>query len=272
MRRSFFALVLLLGASAPTSEASAQCEPEPEPPDAARAIARANYTAGVEASTEGRWVAARQAFERAYAVAPFAPVAYNLATAQGETGQIVEASESYRRFLRRCSSRDTPDLQADARELLRRLTPRIAHLTIVIEHFDVGRDHLEVDGEELAGAVVGAEIPFNPGPHSLRVLRRREEAGTADFTLAEGQHQTVEVDAPTLAFADPEPGDQGTGSRGGGGGGLDDGALAGILVGVGLAIAAAVVITVVVLTLGAEPAQEPVSGTWEPARLPLVRF
>ncbi|MFK7988891.1 MAG: tetratricopeptide repeat protein [Sandaracinaceae bacterium] len=253
---------LLVAAISVASRAAAQCEPEPEPPDSVRSVARAHYTDGVRASQQQDWEGAREAFQRGYDVAPFAPIVYNLATAQAETGRLVAAAENYRRFLRRCSTAESPDTRADATELLGQLEPRIARARVEVAGLGAS-DVVELDDVALNRAMLSAPIPVDPGAHVLRVLRRGEEVGLTPFRVAEGGHESVALTVPEDEGAPRE-------DTGSGDGGIDGGVLAAVLVVVGLAVAAGVLIPALVLTSGST--QEPLMGTWAPVRLPLVRF
>lgn len=257
-----FVMSALLASALTTSRAAAQCEPEPEPPDSVRSVARAHYTEGVEASQRQDWDAAREAFQRGVDVAPFAPIVYNLATAQAETGRLVAAAENYRRFLRRCSTAESPDNRDDATELLGQIEPRIARARVDIAGLGES-DVVELDEVALNRAMLSAPIPVDPGAHGLRVVRRGEEVGSTQFRVAEGGHESVALEIPE---------DQGAPSEdtGSGDGGIDGGVLAAVLVVVGLAVAAGVLIPTLVLTSGST--EEPQMGTWAPVRLPLVRF
>lgn len=189
------ALLLVALLAALPSLARAQCEPEPDVSDQARAAARQHYNAGIEASTAQRWMEAREAFTRAYQLAPLTPVVYNLATAQGQTGLLVEAAEGYRRFLRRCRSQDTPELRVDAQQLLTALSPRIARLTLRIANLSEG-DRIELDGVELPSAVVGSAVPINPGRHEVIVLRGGSAIETRELEVREGGTATLELTVP----------------------------------------------------------------------------
>lgn len=263
MRRAsilaLFALAMVSGRARAQS-----CEPEPEPPDALRAAARQHYSEGVAHSGAQRWEDARAAFQRAYDVAPFAPVVYNLATAQAQTGRLVEAAESYRRFLRRCSSREDASLRADAEELLSGVEPRIGRLSIQLERFAPSSDAIVIDDVELSDAIVGSEIPFNPGAHELTVTRGGETIATERFTVPVGGRHVLTVALPEGGGAAIDP-------VTGGGGGDDTGVIIGVTVGL-LAAAAIAVTIVLVVVLGGGASQEPVDGDLGPAHLPLVRF
>jgi tetratricopeptide (TPR) repeat protein len=246
--------------------AAAQCEAEPTPADNLRSVARQHYAHGVEASTDGRWEEARDAFQRAYDVAAFAQIVYNLAAAQAHSGQIVEATENYRRFLRRCQSEQLPELREDAQQLLQTLVPHIGHLTIRVNNLADDVDRMTLDGEELAAAVLDTELPVNPGTHTLRVTRQGEELATREFQVAEGESSTVELSVDEYTGPPPPP------ILPPPGGGDDTGLIVGITVGAVLAVGAAVAIVLAVVLTGQGSGAQLPDGTWEARTLPLVRF
>lgn len=264
-KRLVRALLIVLVLAASASLASAQCEPEPDVSDQARAAARQHYTTGIEASTAQRWVEARAAFTRAYDLAPLTPVVYNLATAQAQTGMLVEAAEGYRRFLRRCRSQDTPELRADAQQLLAGLSPRIGRLTLRVENLAEGVDRIELDGAELPPAVVGSTVPINPGAHELSILRQGNAIETRSFEIAEGQTHTMALTVPV--YSGPAPATGGTVATGGG---FDWGLFLGITG--ALVVAGAVAGIVAAVLLGGDGAQRFEDGTWDPVTLPLLTF
>lgn len=262
--------MLLLAVAGLTAPAAAQCEPEPEPAPHLRAVARENYTRGVEASSAERWMEAREAFQQAYEVAPFAPVVYNLATAQAQTGQLVEAAESYREFLRRCQSQQTPELRADAQQLLAGVTPRIGRLTLRVSGISREVDAITLDDEALSHAVLGSAIPINPGRHDLRIVREGEgELETRQLTIDEGERRTVELSVPE--YVAPVGGGEG-GSGQVTTGGDDTGVIVGVLIGVVLAVGAAIAIPTAIVLGGQGSGEQPVEGTWPAARLPLIAW
>lgn len=215
---------------------------------------------------------AREAFQRAYDIAPFAPVVYNLATAQAHTGKLVQAAENYRRFLRRCESQRNPQLQrlrSDAEQLLASVLPRVGRLILRIANL-AEVDAVELDGVRLATAVLDTPIPINPGPHQLRVLRGNEgEVDSRVFQIEEGQQRTIEL---TLAVYTPPASERG-GDGGTRGGGDDTAAIVGVTVGIVLALGAAAAIVGAVALVNQRDGQEVVDGTWpEPVRVPLIAW
>lgn len=266
MRRSFAVAAFAWAVAVPGAQA--QCDPEPDPPPNMRSVARGHYNDGAEAAQAERWEVARAAFQRANDIAAFAQIVFNLATAQAHTGNLVESAESYRRFLRRCASEEMPDLRSDAHALLAEVSPRVGRLTLRIHDLHPATDTLTLDGVELAPAVLGGAIPVNPGTRHLTVVREGEgQILEHTLEMSEGQSTTLE-----LSVAEYVP--PAVGGRGGGGGGREGGDDTGLIVGVTLgAVAVLGAVVAILLFFLLQPEGQPLpSGTWEPARLPLIRF
>ena len=163
-----------------------------------RQLARELFQAGVEATQSSNWAAALDAFGRVYALTHRAEVLLNLATAQAQTGALLNAIESYRRFL----TSATPALQEQhgeqARAALAQVEARIPRLRIDASG---GSGTLVVlDGTALSSAELGVPLPLDPGTHTV-VLREGDNLlDQESITLSEGESRTVtlEREAPTV--------------------------------------------------------------------------
>jgi len=217
MRRfsfTFAAFALCLAVAGGCAErAAAQAPADPNAPTAAETtLAREQFRAGVDAARSGRWWEALEAFTRAYELAPRPLTLLNLAGAQVETGHLVEGAESYRRFIREAEGRAAEQVPA-AEEALASVEPRIARVRVEISNL-ARRDLVELDDAPLSEAVLGAELPVNPGEHVVRVERAEQEIARESFRVEEGERRLtpVQLQLP-LAPLEPEQG----GSEGGGG-------------------------------------------------------
>lgn len=192
-------LALTLGALLLASTARAQSEPEPEVPQAERAVARTQYNQGVEHAAAGRWEQARQSFQRAADIAPFAAIVYNLAAAQSHTGHFVEAAENYRTFLRRRRSteEDLSALRAEADRELQAVLLRVGRLTLRIGNLH-DADVVQLDERPISHALLDTAMPINPGQHTLRVLRGTDALDDRAFDIREGQPTTLELTVPVF--------------------------------------------------------------------------
>jgi len=217
MRRfsfTFTAFALCLAVAGGDAErAAAQAAADPNAPTAAETtLAREQFRAGVDAARSGRWWEALEAFTRAYELAPRPLTLLNLAGAQVETGHLVEGAESYRRFIREAEGRAAEQVPA-AEEALASVEPRIARVRLEISNL-ARRDLVELDDAPLSEAVLGAELPVNPGEHVVRVERAEQEIARESFSVEEGERRLtpVQLELP-LAPLEAEEG----GSDGGGG-------------------------------------------------------
>jgi len=217
MRRfsfTFTAFALCLAVAGGGAErAAAQAPADPNVPTAAETtLAREQFRAGVDAARSGRWWEALEAFTRAYELAPRPLTLLNLAGAQVETGHLVEGAESYRRFIREAEGRAAEQVPA-AEEALASVEPRIARVRLEISNL-ARRDLVELDDAPLSEAVLGAELPVNPGEHVVRVERAEQEIARESFSVEEGERRLTPVQLE-LPLAPLEA--EGGGSDGGGG-------------------------------------------------------
>lgn len=249
-----FAVVVGVLAAAPTLPAVAQSSSEV-------AAARRLFRQGLGAARAGEWQSALELFERSYAIVPRDSTLLNLAGAQAQTGQLVAATESYRRFLAEAEGR-ARRYRPQAEAALAELEPRLAHLVIRVDGLRDG-DVVQLGDRELAAAVLGVDLPVDPGRHTLAVRRGEETVAERALALAEGEAREVTLDAavslevaaapadpaaeaPDAAFEPDPPSDGG-----------DDGAvIIGVSVGVAAAVAiAATIVTVVLVDQAAQPYQ-----------------
>jgi hypothetical protein len=154
------------------------------------AAARQLFQEGLSAAREGSWQEAREAFQRSYDLAPRSNTLLNLAGAQTETGHLVAATESYRRFISDATGDGTDGYRAQAEQALGRLETRLCHVHLEIDGLQTG-DQLQLDGADLSRATIGVWLPVDPGSHDVVVLRDGDEVARTDFTLEEGVRREV---------------------------------------------------------------------------------
>ncbi|AKF07510.1 tetratricopeptide repeat protein [Sandaracinus amylolyticus] len=163
--------------------------------------ARALFQAGLAAAREARWDEAREAFERSLAIAERPNTLLNLAGAQAQTGRLVAAVASYRRFLELATSGREARYRSQAGDALAALEPRIARLTIATAGLE-DDDEVQLDGTTVTS--LAASIPVDPGAHVARIVRDGEEVARQSIALGEGEVRTVALEAPrVVARAEP---------------------------------------------------------------------
>lgn len=189
------AIVLLLAAPAAAQE----------PTDGELALARELHAQGMEAAEQQRWEEARLLFQRAFEIAGRPLLLLNVATAQVQSGMLVEGSESYRRFLALAES--DPDARAfirDTRRELVELTERVPRVRILVQNLDEA-DEVTLDTRPLAHASLGAPLPVNPGEHDVVVMRQRRRVFHGGFSLEERESIDLPVDLPLVTPPGPGP-------------------------------------------------------------------
>ena len=205
------------GALAASSAAVAQDSDAPSASEVA--LAREQFRLGIDASREERWLDALDAFSRSYGLAPRPITLLNLAGAQVQVGRLVEASESYRRFLREAREGRAAEQRPAAQEALASVEARVARLRIEIRGL-ANSDRVALDAHAISSSALGAELPVDPGARVIRVEREGRQVLREEVTLAEGEHRavtyTVRAPPPRIGRGtgdDPRDGRDGNGHR-----------------------------------------------------------
>ncbi len=206
MRRARSVVAVLAAGAVALAASSAYAAPPPaapEPPSAEVSVSREQFRAGMNAAEAGQWDAAREAFARAYALYPRPLTLLDLAGAQAHTGHLVDAAESYRRFLREATAPPASDHREDARRALEQIEPRIAHVRVVVTGL-APSDAVRLDGAPFPAAALGAPFPVDPGAHEVTVERESAPLHRASFEAGEGASQDVTLLVPEVRAA-PAP-------------------------------------------------------------------
>jgi hypothetical protein len=167
---------------------SAFAQPHPDiAPDG-----RARFQEGLEAAKEGRWEDARLAFTDAYRLTQRASALFNLASAQVKTSHLVEAADSYARYLDMAGVEEHASERSLAEKAIVSLMSRIPKVRFAITN-QTAADRLQVDEREIAP---GASLSIDPGKHRAVVLRDGTEIADARFELEESVEKEVAIDLP----------------------------------------------------------------------------
>lgn len=158
-----------------------------------RALARDLFGQGVTHARAENWGEAREAFQQAYDLVPQPTILLNLASAQVQSGRLVEGAETYRQFLREVTSGRLAVHREAAQQALTTVEGRIPRLELRIQGLN-SDDVVKLDGEPLIAAAVQNELPISPGDHNIVVLRDGEEWANQDFTMAERELRSLDVE------------------------------------------------------------------------------
>jgi len=180
--------------------------------DSTRNAARSLASQGKEALDKSDWERARDLFHRAYTLVPAPTIALYEGRALVKLHRLVEAEEAFMRAARTSLDAESPEpfrkAVHDAEDDLLALRGRMPKVTIVTSGPGASDPQLSVtlDGRPLASALVGVELPIDPGDHTLHAVVPGGQPTELAFSVVEKQRQRVELAvANGQASAAPKP-------------------------------------------------------------------
>lgn len=160
--------------------------------EAARRLFFEAYAAG----ERGEWEAAYRGFSRALAIRASPALRFNLAIAARNTGRFVESLDQLRTLLREGVDEARRDSVQREIELL---SARVAQLRVGVTG-DTPRS-FELDGRAQPVALLGVDIPVDPGPHTIEVVGEAGDRQRREGALYEGERMQVAVTLSRDAIA-----------------------------------------------------------------------
>jgi hypothetical protein len=155
-------LAALVALSLPAGGAYAQTDEE-------KAAARELAKQGAEAFAAGKHTDALDFMTRAEALVHAPPHLLYIARAQAALGKLVAARETYLKVTREELATNAPrafkDAQAQAKEEMAAIEPKIAQLRIIVEGAGTRKVNVKLDGQPVSPALVGVHRPVDPGKH-----------------------------------------------------------------------------------------------------------
>ncbi len=167
--------------------------------DSTRNAARSLASQGKEAFDKADWDRARDLFHRAYTLVPAPTIALYEGRALSKLHRFVEAEEALRRAARTSLDAESPEpfrkAVHDAEDDLVALQVRMPKVIIVTSGPGASHPELRVmlDGRPLTSALLGVEMPIDPGSHTLSAVTPGGDPTQVSFTLVEKQRQRVEI-------------------------------------------------------------------------------
>lgn len=167
--------------------------------DADRAAAKERFARGVEHLRAEDYHSAAAQFEKAYELAPFAVVLYNLGVAYAKSNRPVKASDALQKVIA-APGKLKAERIARAKELLAEQTARIGMVDVVV---DQAGAEVRIDGESAGQSPLAAPIRLRAGEHFVEVVKSGFAPFRKTLTLAGGATERVAVtlEATELAFA-----------------------------------------------------------------------
>lgn len=159
---------------------------------AATGAARDLYRSAMRAAEQDRWEDARRDFERSYELAPRGATLLNLAVAQVQTGHLAAAVECYRRYLARATPEERAENGLRVEQQIATLESRLARVSLSAVGLEEG-DEVALDGTAISAAVMGLDLPLDPGDHEAVITRAGRPCATRAFSVVEGARLDVEL-------------------------------------------------------------------------------
>lgn len=178
--------------------------------DATRNAARDLAHRASEAYARGDYETAQDLFHRSHALVAAPTLSLREGQALQKLGRLVEAAEAYVRTLRTPIDAGSPAVFVEAVELaeqeLAALRPRVPKLKVVVNGAaDPRRVQVELDGRLLPPALIGVEMPVNPGHHELSAAAPEGRTVTARLALLERETRVVVLELGRSAQASGPP-------------------------------------------------------------------
>ena len=183
-----FVVGLCLAERTEAQEASAEQQSTEQPSAEQLAEARELFDDGLRYVQDRLFGRAAIAFRRAAAIKPAPAVLYNLAAAEYELGELVEAATHARQVIEAESA--PADLVERARSVFENVRPQIGMLTV---RTGGAADEATLDGESLAPEQLGRALLVAPGAHTVVVLRGGEPVAERTVEIAAGVQAHVDI-------------------------------------------------------------------------------
>jgi len=168
------------------------------------ARSRAEFVRGVDATHEGRWSDALEAFQHAYEIAPHPETLLNVASALAHMGRLVDASSAYARFLRDAPPALLATHGDAAREALAHTEAAMARVRLTVEGLEP-TDIVTLDAHALDHGALQRELPMDPGEHDVAVARAGRVVTRTHLRIGEGETKTVVLRPPVASAIAPVP-------------------------------------------------------------------
>jgi hypothetical protein len=187
--------------------------------DSQRAAARDLFKEGDALQRSGKFPEALDKFQRAQAVYDAPTNLLRIAECEAALGRLVESAEAFRAVLRApLPAGSPPAFQAavdQARAELAQVEPRVPRLIVDVQPAKTANLQLQIDGQSVPAALVGAPMPLDPGSHRVvvsapgfasaeyGVVLKEQEAKTVTLTLKPAPGSGASGAAPLPATNPP---------------------------------------------------------------------
>jgi hypothetical protein len=177
--------------------------------DIERAAARDLFKQGDELQHQGQLAQALDKFQRAQQVFPAPTNLLRIAECEAGLGKLVEATETYRSILHTPLPAGSPPAFQTAVEQanneLPQVEPLVPKVTIQVTPAQAPGQALQIDGQTVPAALLGAPIPLDPGTHTIVVSAQGFAGAEQKVVVKEREAKTVPMALRALPPSAPQP-------------------------------------------------------------------
>lgn len=196
LRATFVALGLVVAFATPARA--------DEPDAGIRVAARELAITGAEAFDQQDYATALDRFQRAEELYRAPSISVMVARCLAQLGRLVEAVDKYEETRRMALDATAPEAfqraVADANAEVEAVRARVARLQVRVPHDGPAELEVRLDDKPLPRALLGVDIPVDPGTHRIVARARGHAPFTGEVVMMQGERQQVEI-----IFRAPEP-------------------------------------------------------------------
>jgi hypothetical protein len=163
--------------------------------DTERAGARELFKEGDQLQRAGHFAEALDKFQRAQQVYAAPTNLLRIAECDAALGKLVASAETYREILRTpLPAGSPPAFQAavdQAKAELSQVDPRMPKVTVQVQPSGVQGAQMQIDGQNVSGALIGEAMPVDPGSHKIAVVAPGYSSSEQQVDLKERDEKTV---------------------------------------------------------------------------------
>jgi hypothetical protein len=188
-------------AQAATAAAQSEVSPAPskDPSKEMLAAARQLFKQGLAHEKNDAWQEALASFEKVARVKMTPQVRYHVALCHENLGRLVDALNGFELAVQEAKAAGAKSVYDQAPLRAAALRERVAYLRITVTG-TIRTSRIFIDDRVIDVALLGAQIPVDPGKHLLVVKRGEEVIEQIELDLSEKQREVIE-----LTIDDPEP-------------------------------------------------------------------
>lgn len=164
--------------------------------------ARETYREGVALESAGNFAGALAKFREVAAVKSTARVRFHIGLCQEKIGRWNEALGAYKMAIAEAEKENAKDVIKEAESARAKLESRIPRLT-VRKAQGAESALVSLDGVELGSAMLGTEIPVDPGMHSIETALPGRAPKRTTVEVREGEKKSVDATLPDTSAPAP---------------------------------------------------------------------